>query len=82
MCIYCQREIDPNKEGYSLVKNQNGINAWHYTCFERDHTEVIIVSHKTKVSLAKFLLNSASRGNFEPWMGKVLEASGYHYEQV
>ena len=79
-CIYCGRPINTAKEGYSIFKNQNGITAWHYICYGRDHTEVLTMSHKTKVLLAKYLLGNKFRGVFEPWMGKVLDSCGYSYD--
>jgi hypothetical protein len=81
-CIYCGKSLDTKVDAYtpSILKNKLGTTGWHFTCFERDHTEVLIVSHKTKVMLAKHLLNFKIKGSFEPWMGKVLDSCGYTYE--
>jgi len=76
-CIYCRKSIDKDREPYTVVKNREGLNAWHYMCFERDHTEVISMSHKTKIELGKHLILLRDSGSTERWVKKVLRACGY-----
>jgi len=78
-CQYCKKPINAGFDAYtqSFSKTKNGVTAWHYQCYERDHTEIITMSNKTKMELCKYLVYLREQGRKESFIEKALNACGY-----